>query len=124
MSIILRRNLLLSAFNLIDRQTINYYKFNNRILNSVGQWISEYDEPIEIQGSLQPVPRSLYEQYGLDFQKDYYNFFALSDVMDVEREVSGDQLEFLNNRYQVNSKVAWYSIDEWVQLLCIKITNA
>jgi len=121
---ILQSNLLSSALRLIGSSTVLYFKYNARVLNDVGEYVSSYDEPFEIVGSFQPVKRSLYEQYGLDYQKEYFNFYVLNDLVDVSRGVSGDQIEFNGSRFQCESKQGWFPFDQWMFITCVKIDNA
>jgi hypothetical protein len=114
-------NLLDMALTLIAHQSITYYEFAGRTQNSVGQDVTTYDLPKTIVGSFQPIPRNLYQQYGLDFQKDYYTFYTSNDVIDVGRDVSGDQIAFNGERFQCESDVAWFQMDGWVGVICVHI---
>lgn len=114
-------NLLNMALTLIAKQTITYYQFAGRSQNSIGQDVTTYNKPISIVGSFQPVPRSLYQQYGLDLQKDYYTFYTSNDMIDVGRDVSGDQIAFRGQRFQCESDNAWFQMDGWVGVICVHI---
>ncbi len=115
------QNLLNMALTIIAKQTITYYRNTGRVLNSVGQDIAEYAPPLFIVGSWQPVPRALYQQYGLDFQKDYFTFYTSNNVLDLERDISGDQIAFNGQRFQCESDNDWYGLDGWKGILCIHI---
>jgi hypothetical protein len=114
-------NLLKQALTVIAAQTITYYQALTRTVNTVGQWVTPYAEPVSIRGSFQAVPRNLYQQYGLDFQKDYYTFYSLNDIMDIKRDVSNDQIEFNGLRYQCESNNDWFAVDKWKGILCCLI---
>jgi hypothetical protein len=114
-------NLLKQALTVIVPQTVAYYKALTRTLNSVGQWVTPYDEPVNIRGSFQAVPRNLYEAYGLDFQKNYYTFYTLNDIIDLQRDVSNDQIVFNNQRFQCESNNDWFAVDKWKGVLCCLI---
>ena len=111
-------NILEEALSIIESQTIAYYQATGRTLNSVGQDITTYALPLDIAGSFQPVPRALYEQYGLDFTKDYFNFFVSKNLVDITRDVSNDLLVFYGTVYQCESATEWFAIDGWLQMLC------
>jgi hypothetical protein len=121
---IISSNLLADALSLIGRSVLLYYKENGRTLNDVGEYVATYDLPINVEGSFQPIPRNLYESYGLDFQKSYFNFYVLKNIIDVSRGTSGDKLVFEGDEYQVQSRTEWYPFDEWEAVLCVKIDNA
>ncbi len=114
-------NLLNMAFQLIAKQTVTYYAFLGRVENDVGQDVTEYAAPAILRGSFQPVPRALYELYGLDLQKTYYTFYVSYDLLDIDRDVSGDQIAFGSRRFQCVSDVDWFEVDGWKAVLCVYI---
>lgn len=115
------QNLLTMALTVIASQTITYYRFTGRALNNVGQDVASYATSAQIKGSFQPVPKTLYESYGLDLQKTYFTFYTSSDLIDVQRDVSGDQIVFNSLRYQCESSNDWFSLDGWKGVLCVLI---
>lgn len=114
-------NLLSQALTIIARQAITYHQATGRTVNDIGQQVTTYAAPVIIYGSFQPVPRNLYEQYGLDFQKNYWTFYSLNDVQDIGRDVSNDQISFNDQRFQCESNNDWYSVDRWKGILCCQI---
>jgi hypothetical protein len=116
-------DLLNDALLVIKPQAINYYMASGRITNNMGQYITTYNDPVVIQGSFQPVPRNQYQQLGLDLQKSYFNLYTSTDIIDVARDVSGDQIEFNSVRYQCESLTKWFDIDGWVAIRCVAILN-
>jgi len=112
-------NILNMALTLIAKQLVAYFPFNSRVLNSVGQNVTAYSSPFPLAGSLQAVPRQLYQQFGLDLQKNYVTFYTSSNLLDVNRDVSGDQLIYAGRRYQVESANDWFAQDGWKGVLCI-----
>lgn len=114
-------NLLNIANTVITRLPFQYYKNTGRTLNSIGLDESQYADPVLVYGNPQPVPRNMFQSMGLDFQKSYFNFFLPSDIIDIGRDVSGDQFEFQNKRFQCLSKTDWYGIDGWDQVLAVQV---
>jgi len=114
-------NLLNLALTVIAPQTVTYYKALQRTLNDVGQDVTLYAPAVYIQGSFQPISKSLYEVYGLDFQKTYAVFYTPTNVIDVQRDVSADQIIFDGKRYQCESNNNWYPVDGWVGVLCVMV---
>lgn len=117
-------NLLDDAFLLINTQRVSYFQFLSRSVNQIGYDVAVYASPVYLNGSLQPVPRNLYEKYGLDFQKSYLTFYASANILDVKRDVSGDQIVFNGKKYQVESSNDWFLIDGWVGVLIVYIGAA
>lgn len=114
-------NLLKSALTVIQRSVIQYYAAQSRTLNDVGQWLTVHAQPFEVYGSFQPVPKRLYEAYGLDLQKSYYIFYSLQPIVDVRRDVSNDQLTYQGERFQCESNTGWFRADGWDAVLCCKL---
>lgn len=114
-------NLLNKALSVIGRQCFQYYKYRSREEESQGLDVATYFSPVALTGSVQPVPRTLYEQQGLDMQQTYYNFFVEANILDVERGVSGDQFFFNGHTFQAISATPWYSVDGWMQVLAVQV---
>lgn len=116
-------NILSQALQIIASQQVIYKKNNGRTVNQIGQYVSSYDGDQLITGSFQPVPRSLYHQYGLDFNKDYFTFYTDTNVKDILRDSSGDMIQFNGEIFQVESANDWFAIDSWVGVLCVRINQ-
>lgn len=111
------------ALSIIQTQTVEYQKTNGRTTNSVGQYVTTYDTPENVEGSMQPVPRYRYEAYGLDFSKNYYTFYVSKNFIGVDRDVSGDRIIFNNRIFQVQSTIHWFPVDGWQGVLCVLIDS-
>ena len=59
------------------------------------------------------MPRILMMHYGLDMQKDYYTFYTSNNVIDLDRDVTADQVAFDGQLFQVESDNDWYKLDGW-----------
>jgi hypothetical protein len=117
-------NLLSVALSVISSQSVQYFKFNGRTTNAIGLFDDTYDAPVTLQGSWQFVPRNLYMQNGLDMQKIYANFYVSANIIDVQRDVAGDQFIYEGRRYQAESLTPWFTQDGWVSILCVDIGAA
>lgn len=114
-------NLLKSALTVIASQTVLYYKAQSRTANDIGQYVTLYAPAVSIRGSFQPVPKNLYQVYGLDFSKVYFTFYSLNDLIDIQRNVAADQIVFAGKRYQCESNNDWFAIDKWKGVLCVLV---
>lgn len=114
-------NLLKTALKVISKQQFTYFRFLSTEAQPNGQLVTVYYPGIPVMGSVQAVPRVLFEKMGLDFQSNYLQFFMSKDVVDVTRDVSGDQMEFRGKRYQCLSKTDWFGIDGWDQVLAVEV---
>lgn len=114
-------NLLNLALQAITPTTVSYYAYVTRETNAIGFRVTEFAEPVDIIGSLQPVPRMLYQQLGLDFTKNYVMFYSSQPIKDVTRDRTGDQLGYAGKRYQVEAANDWHSIDGWNGVICVEV---
>lgn len=116
-------NILKMAQRVIASQTVAYHQFLCREPNEVGQQVAKYAQAVTLKGSFQAVPRTLYQTLGLEFNKNYINFYVSKALIDIERNVSGDQLSFMGKKYQVESATDWMGMDGWVAVLCVQISQ-
>lgn len=114
-------NILNSALRVISSTPVQYYKYVTRASNDLGIFNTLYDLPVQIKGSLQPVEKNMYAQLGLDLSKKYMNLFVPNNVLDVNREVSGDQFIYNSETYQCESAEPWFSIDGWTAILAVRV---
>ncbi len=116
-------NILNMAMSVIQKQNFTYFPYISRTLLGNGNYSATYAAGQPVQGSVQPVPRTLYAAMGLDFQKNYFNFYVSQNIFDVKRNVSGDQFTYEGKNFQVLSKTSWFGVDGWDQVLCIQVTD-
>ncbi len=114
-------NLFLTASRLIARQDVLYWPFKSRGVNSIGFDIAEYDEPYIIKANIQAVQKDVYQQLGLDFQKRYFVGYFDLDVLDINRDVSGDQISFAGRQLQALSGLDWFHLDGWKSIVFVDI---
>lgn len=114
-------NLLSQALTVIAPSACLHFATTGRSLNSVGQWVSSYADPVSIFASVQAVPRNVYKMMGLDWQKSYVQFYSISLVQDLTRDTSGDLLEWNGRRYELQSKNDWRPIDGWAGVVGVDV---
>ncbi|WP_422930136.1 phage collar protein [Singulisphaera sp. PoT] len=114
-------NLLAMATRLIAKQPFEYHAFRGRETNYIGQDVTVFAVPVTLLGSIQPVPRSVYQEYGLDFQRNYVNVYVSQDITDIARDVAGDRIVFQGRTYECISKTPWIGIDGWDAVLCVEV---
>lgn len=114
-------NILNMALSLIQPVTVQYLPFLDRTSNEIGLEVSTYDTPMPLKGSFQPVPLRLFQQYGLDLNKIYYNFYAPANMLELNRLKSGDKLQFNGMEYEVIESGKWYQFDGWNGIMCVEI---
>jgi hypothetical protein len=116
-------NLLNKALTLIPKQSFQYFANTGRILQPNGQYLAIYASPRALTGSVQPVPKTLYEKYGLEFNLNYFTFFVSRNAMDVTRNLSGDAFFYNDDYFQCEQKTDWFAYDGWVSILAIQVPS-
>lgn len=119
-------NLLNMAMGLIAPQTVKYFQALPRgAANSIGVLPSTFAAGVDVAtGSLQPVPKALFQQLGLDYKKTYVTWYVQRSVIGLERDSSGDEIEWNGNRYKCQDENDWFGQDGWLAMLCVMIGPA
>lgn len=115
------QNLLNMALRIIAKQEFIFFAYLGRENLPNGLDAPTYAAGVKVFGSAQPTPKQLIEQMGLDLQKTYFTFYFPQDVVDVDRDTSGDQFVLNGKTYQVLSITPWLDIDGWNQAVAVKV---
>jgi hypothetical protein len=115
-------NLLGLALTVIAPQGVEWHKFASRTQNGRGDWINNYETPVALWGSWQPLDQAKYQQLGLDLAKKYFVLYVSAGVDGVERAKAGDLIIRGGRKYQVEDAANdWLDIDGWRGVMCIDI---
>jgi hypothetical protein len=114
-------NILSQALSVIKKQSFIYRQFDNRVLNGIGIYVSSYKPDVPLKGSVQPVPRRLYQLHGLDWKKDYITIFSDEVIEGPARDSSGDLIIFDGKIYQALESTHWNPIDGWNNIIFVQI---
>lgn len=112
------------ALSIQGKQKVSYYRFRAREVNVNGVYEAAYYPPATIYGAVQPIKRSLFDQLGLDLQKNYVTLYATKSMADIERNSSGDYFVFAGKKWQLLSENDWFNIDGWAGVVCVDIGAA
>lgn len=114
-------NLLNVALMLIPPVTVSWRKATGRVQNALGQWVTAYADPVALTCSFQPLEKAKYEVLGLDLNKHYFVLYGSKDLIAVERETSGDTVDYEGRRYQFEDAVDWFAYNGWKGIVCVDI---
>lgn len=114
-------NLLNIAGRVIAFNTVQYRKFLTRDTNEILLDVTTYADPKAVAGSVQAIPRNRYTELGLDFNKNYVNFYATQAIEDLHRDTAGDQLYWAGRTWQALSDTEWRKIDGWQGTIFIDV---
>jgi len=116
-------NLLKKAFKIIDKDTFIYRQFKKRETNSIGIDVPEFEDDVPLKGSIQTVPRRLYQQHGLDWKKNYITIYSSDVIEGVNRDTSGDRVLFNGKLFQALEENNWTPIDGWNGVICVEVSQ-
>ncbi|ATI16228.1 structural protein [Pseudomonas phage vB_Pa-PAC3] len=112
------------AFGVIGTQIVKYRKFEQRVKNDQAQYVSMFEEPFDLAASVQRVRRDQYVQFNLEFQRNYVMIFANFEMVDLDRDVAGDQFLWTGRVFQLESQGSWFYQDGWGVCLAVDIGAA
>jgi hypothetical protein len=114
-------NILALANRVIAPQQMQYRPYISRTLNVAGVYITNYAGAAAITANIQPIQRERYEVMGLDMQKTYVNIYVQKNIIDIAREVTGDQFWYSGRLYEAESRTSWFAQDGWDAVLCVEV---
>lgn len=114
-------NLLRTAQTVIGKQTYQLRKYNTRITNSAGYRVSEFDEPVDMSGSVQRVNLTQYKSNDLDFSKIYIRIFDINLIEALDRETNADQIIWDGYLWHVMPESNWIQQGGWNSVLAVRL---
>lgn len=118
---LLRNNLLNRALRLIPPETFQHVRFNGDTLNDFGVSVPNYSEPITLKGSVQVPELVLYQQLGLELEKNYRIFYGAQLVQGNETQRQPDRFIYKSKTYEVVKNTPWFEYDGWCGVLAVEI---
>lgn len=113
-------NVLGSVQSVIGKQSYQLIKYLGRTRNENGYYISEFSDPIDMAGSVQPVKSSVYKDLGLDFKKAYIKIYDTELINSLTRETNSDQIIWNGYMWELAESTSWTIQSGWNFVLCVK----
>lgn len=114
-------NLLSVAMRVINPQTVQWRAFEGRTKNSRASYVDGYAPAVDVFAAVQPVPRALYQQLGLDLSKSYWTIWVQPDVRVLNRDTTGDLVLYGTRTLKCESDTNWRESDGWRKILSIEV---
>ncbi len=114
-------NLYQMATRLIGKSAYTFFAQLPRTRDARGIWVTTYAAGVPLNDSIQAVPRTLYVALGLDLSRYYVMIYTDNPLLVVERDTSGDQIEFNSERFELLSNNDWRPIDGWEGVLAVRL---
>jgi len=119
----LTTNLLQKALKLIPSESFYYEKFTDETANSLGRMAPTYAMPVLVHGSVQSPENSLYQQMGLDLDKNYKIFYGSLDINGNETQTQPDRFIYKGKVFETVKNTNWFNYDGWCGVLAVERKN-
>ena len=119
----LTTNLLQKALKLIPSESFYYEKFTDETANSSGIMAPTYAMPVLVHGSVQSPENSLYQQMGLDLDKNYKIFYGSLDINGNETQTQPDRFIYKGKVFETVKNTNWFNYDGWCGVLAVERKN-
>ncbi len=121
---LLRNNLLKKALRLIPGESYQYLKFQGEQINALGISVPSYAEAVTItpqNGIVQSPENSLYQQFGLDLDKNYKIFYGAVSIKGNEDQPQPDQFIYDGKTFETVRNADWFNYDGWCGVLAVEL---
>lgn len=99
-----------------------FYKYIGSKLDEMGRDVPDYAEPPLIYtGSIQPVPNRMYEQLGLDLNKNYKTIFCPELMLSIAESIQPDRIVYESRTYQIIDNKDWYETNGYTKIIMVEI---
>lgn len=113
-------NVLARALNIIPKQSVTYKKFKRVTVNAIGNQVNEYEEPITVEGSIQPTDQDTLYKLGIANTGDIYTVFLRGNAVSIAQIQSNDIIIGSNGQvYNIFRADNWdfYPDQDWNRIL-------
>ncbi len=120
----LRQNLLKKALRLIPGESYQYYKFKSEEVNSFGVSVPTDEDAVTItpaNGIVQSPENSLFQQMGLDLDRNYKIFYGAVSIKGNEAQEHPDKFIYKGLTYETVRNTDWFDYDGWCGVLAVEI---
>lgn len=83
-------NVLARALRIIPKQQVTYKKFISVSVNSIGNQVNVYADPITVEGSIQPTDQDTLYKLGIANTGDIYTVFLRGNAVSIAQIQSND----------------------------------
>lgn len=101
-------------------QTFLFYKRLSSVVDDMGRDVPQYDAPLSLTGSIQAVPNKMYEQLGLNLDKNYKTVFCSALIRSIAEEIQPDRIVYNSKTYDVVENKNWYETNGYTKLLIVE----
>ena len=119
-------NVLARALKIIPKQRVTYKKFKKVTVNSIGNQVNEYEQPITVEGSIQPTDQDTLYKLGIANTGDIYTVYLRGSAVSIAQIQSNDVIVGSNGQvYNIFRSDIWYDYpdQDWNRILVRRAKN-
>lgn len=119
-------NVLARALKIIPKQQVTYKKFKKVTVNSIGNQVNEYEQPITVEGSIQPTDQDTLYKLGIANTGDIYTVYLRGSAVSIAQIQSNDVIVGSNGQvYNIFRSDIWYDYpdQDWNRILVRRAKN-
>lgn len=119
-------NVLERALRIIPKQKVTYKKFKKVTVNAIGNQVNVYEDPITVEGSIQPTDQDTLYKLGIANTGDIYTVFLRGNAVSIAKVQSNDIIIGDNGQiYNIFRADIWinYPDQDWNRILVKRAKN-
>lgn len=113
-------NVLARALRIIPKQQVTYKKFKKVVVNILGCQVNTYEQPVTVEGSIQPTDQDTLYKLGIANTGDIYTVFLRGNAVSIAQIQSNDIIVGANGQvYNIFRADIWeeYPDQDWNRIL-------
>ena len=104
-------------------KTFTFLKYLGTTIDDMGRDIPQFDEPKTLTGSIQAVSNEMYEQLGLDLNKNYKIVFSSTLMKSLAEDIQPDRIIYNNRTFELVENKNWYDTNGWTKALVVELKS-
>lgn len=104
-------------------KSFEFLKFKESIIDDMGRDVPQFESPVTLIGSLQPVSNKMYEQLGLDLNKNYKIVFSPALMQSLAEKIQPDRIVYQGLTYELVENKNWYETNGWTKALVVDLKS-
>lgn len=98
-----------------------FLRFIKSDIDDMGRDIPQFEKPVLLTGSVQPLSNRMYVQLGLDFNRNYKTVFCPALIQSITEKLQPDRIVYDNRTYEVVEDKNLYQTNGWTKVLVVEI---
>ena len=98
-----------------------FLKYIETTIDDMGRDVPVFADPVLMTGSIQAVPNKMYEQMGLQLDKNYKTVFSLALIQSIAENIQPDRIVYNGLTFEVVENKNWYETNGYTKILVVEL---